>query len=57
MILVAHVVQCHLKFQNVSHLKKGKSKKYVLSESDSELTSSVSDSDTDSSSSVDNFFF
>ena len=34
-------------------LKKGKSKKYVLSESDSELTSSVSDSDTDSSSSVD----
>jgi hypothetical protein len=29
-------------------LKKGKSKKYVLSESDSELTSSVSDSDMDS---------
>ena len=34
-------------------LKKGKSKKYVLSESDSELTSSVWDSDTNSSSSVD----
>jgi hypothetical protein len=34
-------------------LKKGKSKISVLSESDSELTSSVSGSDTDSSSSFD----
>ena len=34
-------------------LKKGISKIYVLSESDSKLTSSFLDSDTDSSSSVD----
>ena len=53
MILVAHVVQCHLRFQNASLLKKVNKKNTFLSESDSELTSSVSGSDTDSSSSFD----
>ena len=50
MILVAHLVSSvSFKISKRKSLKNGKSKKYVLTESDSELTSSVSDS----SSSVD----